>query len=84
MSEGAHAKGSDGVDARELSAEALLRELDQLHRTRHETLRHGTDDALAEHTRRLGELEREYLRRYPNREVDPERTRQGARHRAQT
>jgi hypothetical protein len=68
-----------GVDAGDLSDTALLRELQQLHSTRHDTFRHGTDDALDEHTRRTTELESEYLRRHPNREVEPERTRQGAR-----
>jgi hypothetical protein len=64
-----------GVDPAELSAEDLLRELRNLHATRYETLRHGSDDALANHNRRLAELESEYLRRYPQREVDPARLR---------
>jgi hypothetical protein len=64
-----------GVDPAELPAEVLLRELRNLHATRYETLRHGSDDALANHTRRLVELESEYLRRYPQREVDPARLR---------
>ena len=64
-----------GVDPAELSAEDLLRELHTLHATRHETLRHGSDDALSNHNRRLVELESEYLRRYPQREVDPARLR---------
>jgi hypothetical protein len=34
-----------------------------------------------EHTERTGELEREYLRRHPKRDVDPARTRAGARDR---
>ena len=65
-----------GVD---LSEEDLLRELAHLHETRHTTLRHGSDDALAAHTRRTDQLETEYLRRHPEREVDPERLREGAR-----
>ena len=64
-----------GVDPADLSSEDLLRELHQLHATRNETLRHGSDDALANHNRRLVELESEYLRRYPQREVDPGRLR---------
>jgi hypothetical protein len=64
-----------GVDPAELSAEDLLRELHTLHTTRHATLRHGSDDALSNHNRRLVELESEYLRRYPQREVDPARLR---------
>lgn len=71
-----------GVDPRELSDELLLSELEQLHLTRNDTLRHGSDDALDAHTRRTADLEAEYLRRRPEREVDPERTREGARHRA--
>lgn len=68
-----------GVDARELTEQDLLRELEHLHSTRFDTLLHGTDDALVHHTERMNELEREYLRRHPEREVDPERTRAGAR-----
>lgn len=64
-----------GVDPAELSAQDLLRELQSLHDTRHQTLRHGSDDALANHNRRMVELESEYLRRYPQREVDPARLR---------
>ena len=64
-----------GVDAVELSEEELFRELYMIHSTRHEALRHGPDDALANHDRRLAELESEYLRRYPQREVDGARLR---------
>jgi hypothetical protein len=64
-----------GVDPRDLSEEDLFRELHTIHSSRHETLRHGPDDALEHHTRRLTELEAEYLRRYPQREVDPGRVR---------
>jgi hypothetical protein len=65
----------------QLSDDDLLRELHHLHATRHTTLRHGSDDALATHTRRQDELELEYLRRNPAREVDPNREREGARER---
>jgi hypothetical protein len=64
-----------GVDPADLSIEDLLRELRSLHGTRHDTLRHGSADALANHNRRLVELESEYLRRFPEREVDPARMR---------
>lgn len=67
------------VPARDLDDQDLLRELESLHATRHETFRHGSDDALAVHTERTGELEAEYLRRRPSREVDPARTREGRR-----
>ena len=70
-----------GQPAQDLSDEALLRELEQLHQTRHTTLRHGSEEALATHSRRTRELEQEYLRRFPGREVDPERLREGARRR---
>lgn len=68
-----------GVAAPELSEEDLFRELEQLYQTRCQTLRHGSDQALATHTNRIMELEADYLRRYPQREIDPDRTREGAR-----
>jgi hypothetical protein len=71
----------EGVPATELSYEDLLRELFELYRTRLDTLRHGSDQALAHHTGRMNELEPEYLRRNPQREIDPERLREGARQR---
>lgn len=64
-----------GVDPAQLDADDLLRELRSLHDTRHETFRHGSDDALNNHDRRTRELEEEYLRRFPQREVDPARLR---------
>jgi hypothetical protein len=67
------------VPAASLADDDLLRELKSLHDTRHTTLRHGSDDSLAHHNERTAELEREYLRRNPSREVDPERLRDGAR-----
>jgi hypothetical protein len=70
---------STGVAPSELSEQALLRELAHLHSTRHEAFLHGAADALREHTERTSELEQEYLRRHPEREVDPRRTREGAR-----
>ena len=71
-----------GVDPTELAEDDLMRELEHLHATRNETFRHGSDEALAMHSRRTAELEREYLRRHPRREVDPNRLRAGARQRA--
>jgi hypothetical protein len=75
------AGGPRGVPADQLSEEDLLREIESLARTRQGTLRHGSDSALAEHDRRTAELETEYLRRFPGREIDPRRLREGARHR---
>lgn len=68
-----------GVPASELSDPDLLRELASVHRTRHTTLRHGSDQALTHHDERTAELEQEYLERFPEREVDPERLTAGAR-----
>jgi len=68
-----------GVNPGELSEDDLFRELQHLHETRSATLRHGSDDALRAHTERTQALEEEYLRRYPSREVDPGRLREGAR-----
>lgn len=68
-----------GVPAAELDDQDLLRELGDIHRARHETLRHGSDHALATHTGRMADLEGEYLRRFPDREIDPQRLRSGAR-----
>ncbi|MEU3456392.1 DUF6158 family protein [Micromonospora sp. NPDC006766] len=64
-----------GVDPTELGDEDLIREMQSLHRTRLDTLRHATDSALANHLRRTAELETEYLARHPGREVDPSRLR---------
>ena len=70
-----------GVPASGLSEDDLRRELAHLHETRHTTFLHGSPDALQAHTRRMDELEAEYLRRHPEREVDPDRLRSGARQR---
>jgi hypothetical protein len=67
-----------GIDSAELSDEDLIREMQSLHRTRLDTLRHAADAALATHLRRTAELETEYLTRHPGREVDPSRLRDGS------
>lgn len=69
--------GELGIDPAELTDEDLMRELRSLHRTRLDTLRHGSEAALEHHLRRTAELETEYLTRYPGREVDPHRLRDG-------
>jgi hypothetical protein len=66
-----------GVDPAELDDADLFRELHSLHRTRMDTMRHAADSALATHLRRTADLETEYLTRYPEREVDPARLRDG-------
>jgi hypothetical protein len=71
-----------GVPTTELAEDDLLRELGRLHETRHDTFLHGSDDALAAHTTRTNALEGEYLRRHPQRQVDPARLRSGSRDRA--
>ncbi|MEU8360649.1 DUF6158 family protein [Nonomuraea sp. NPDC048882] len=70
-----------GIDPAQLSDDDLVRELRHLHATRSDTFFHGSDDALTHHTSRTNELEAEYLRRVPDREVDPARLREGARQR---
>ncbi len=70
-----HSDGSLGIPPADLSDDDLLRELASLHDTRHQTLRHGSDSALQHHNRRMAELESEYLRRFPEREVDSARLR---------
>jgi hypothetical protein len=74
-------EGNDvsGVRPEDLAESDLLRELQHLHETRHDAFLHGSADALRTHTSRTAELEGEYLRRHPEREVDPARTRAGAR-----
>lgn len=59
----------------ELSEERLLRELEQLYRTRLDTLREGSAAALDHSDRRIRELEQAYLRRHPDREVSRRRLR---------
>lgn len=71
-----------GINPQTLPDEDLFRELDSLYRTRLDTVRFGSGDALTQSTARLADLEREYLRRFPDREIDPERLRAGARLRA--
>ncbi|MFF8958352.1 DUF6158 family protein [Streptomyces sp. NPDC014894] len=68
-----------GVEAARLGEQELIRELENIHRSRHDTLLHGSPAALAAHTTRMAELEEEYLRRHPDRPVSAGRTRAGAR-----
>jgi hypothetical protein len=63
------------VPLADLDDATLVHELDQLYRTRVETLRHGSDAALENSDRRINELEREYLVRHPEREVSARRLR---------
>lgn len=70
---------TEGVPPDALHNDVLLRELAQLHRTRHETFLYGSDDAVQRHTLRMGQLEAEFVRRFPDRHVAAGRTRSGAR-----
>ena len=72
-----------GVPPRELSDADLRRELEHLHVTRHETVLHGSQDALEVHTSRMLALEAEFLRRLPAEAAPaPRRTRAGSRREA--
>ncbi|MFG3659400.1 DUF6158 family protein [Streptomyces sp. NPDC047706] len=71
-----------GVDPDRLDDQQLMKELETIHRTRHDTLLYGSNDALRVHNERMAQLEGEYLRRNPRRCVAPGRTRDGARERA--
>jgi Family of unknown function (DUF6158) len=68
-----------GIEAAALADDDLLRELGRVHQARNDTFRHGSDDALEQLNRRTAELESEYLRRFPQREIDQRRLRSGAR-----
>ncbi|GAA1427052.1 DUF6158 family protein [Streptomyces thermospinosisporus] len=70
-----------GVDPSHLDDQQLMKELENIHRTRHDTLLYGSNDALRTHNERMAQLEGEYLRRNPDRLVAAARTREGARER---
>jgi hypothetical protein len=68
-----------GVDPGRLTDQQLMKELETIHRTRHDTLLYGSNDALRAHNDRMAQLEGEYLRRHPRRLTTAGRTRDGAR-----
>ena len=71
---------SHGIPPTELADDDLRREVANLHHTRHDTLLGGSEDALEAHTKRMLELEQEFLRRFPAEAApDPMRTRAGSR-----
>ncbi|MET9042510.1 DUF6158 family protein [Streptomyces sp. NPDC003631] len=70
-----------GVDPGRLSDQQLMKELETIHRTRHDTLLYGSNDALRAHNDRMAKLEGEYLLRHPRRVIAASRTRDGARER---
>jgi len=71
----------NGVDPSRLDDQQLMKELETIHRTRHDTLLYGSNDALRAHNDRMAQLEGEYLRRHPRRPTAAGRTLDGARER---
>ena len=65
-----------GIPSTELAEEDLMRELAQLHKTRHEAFLHAPTQALQQHSQRTTELELEYLHRHPERQIDQRRLHQ--------
>lgn len=63
----AHANHPDGIPGADLSDDDLDRELRHVHEKRHDIFVDGTAEQLRNLTRRTGELEDEYLRRFPDR-----------------
>ena len=73
-------KAKLGVAPRDLTDVALKRELRHLWRTREETILTGSAQSIATHTRRMLELEDEFIFRFPHEtEPAPSRTRRGSR-----
>lgn len=71
---------TEGVPASQLTDDDLIREVEHLHATRHETFLNGGQDAFETHTARMLALEHEYLRRFPEALApDPLRSRAGRR-----
>ncbi|MGR8011922.1 DUF6158 family protein [Streptomyces hypolithicus] len=70
-----------GVEPARLDEHDLQRELEAVHRSRHDTFMHGSPAALQAHSVRMRQLEEEYVRRHPERHVTPGRTREGTRRR---
>ena len=74
---------SHGIPPAELGDDELRREMSHLHETRHDTVLGGSEDALQTHTRRMLDLESEFLRRLPTEAApEPRRTRAGSREEA--
>jgi uncharacterized protein DUF6158 len=73
------AEQQNGIRGAELSDDDLMRELEHLHQTRHDTFLNGSEHALEHHTQRMVELEGEYRRRFKHETPDDLRTRAGSR-----
>jgi hypothetical protein len=72
-----------GVPPKDLADAALRRETAQMWLTRQETVIGGSSHAMATHTRRMLELEQEYVARFADEtRPNPARTRRGARARS--
>lgn len=71
-----------GVEPNRLDDQQLMKELETIHRTRHDTLLHASNGALRAHNERMAQLEGEYVRRNPHRWIAAGRTRAGARERS--
>lgn len=70
-----------GIAPARLTDQQLIRELETIHRTRHDTLLHGSAAALAMHNTRMAQLEGEYLAgtpSAPSRSAAPARARASA------
>ena len=73
------AEPESGVPGEKLTDDELRRELEQLHRTRHDTFLNGSPHALEHHTHRMLELEQAYRARFAWESPDDMRTRAGSR-----
>ncbi len=74
------AKRKLGVRGRDLTDDALKRELRHMWRTREETVMRGSAHAIAAHTNRMLELEYEFIARFPHEtQAAASRTRRGSR-----
>jgi len=72
-----------GIPARQLTDQALNRQLRTMWATREETVLHGASNAIARHTYRMLELEFEYIARFSSETTpSPGRTRRGSRARS--
>jgi hypothetical protein len=71
---------AEGIPPNDLADDDLRRELGHLHETRSDVVTGGSESAYETHTRRMLELEQEFLRRFPAEGApDPARTREGSR-----
>jgi hypothetical protein len=69
-----------GIQPAALTDDELTREMTHLHNTRHDAVLSASEDALETHTERMLALEREFLRRFPDRGAPSQlRTRAGSR-----